>query len=464
MSFKYVFFAILFSLAFLSHCSAPLPKYANRGIGYDLTPQEEAFLDTLQRRSFLYFWHESNPKNGLVKDRSTRDSPASIAAVGFALPVWAVGVERGWITRQQAVERTLACLRFFVNSKQSPDSLVTGYRGFYYHFLDMQTGLRTWDCELSTIDTALLLAGVRFAAQYYDGRSALEQEIRALAEHMTLRVDWDWITFPDTARLPNGISMGWKPEQGFNHHVWLGYNEALILFILAAGSTHSNPENAYKTWLSHYEWREPHPELAHVVFPPLFGHQYSHIFVDFRGLVDEYMQEKGIDYFENSRRATLTQRQYAIDNPLGWAGYDSLTWGLTACDGPGPSYNTNGKRFFKYHERGASGPDLIQNDDGTIAPTAAAGCIAFAPEVVVPSLMSMRERYGNKGLWGPYGFYDAFNPTLNWFNPDYIGIDQGPIVLMIENFRTGLVWEVCMRDPVIQKGLQRLGFRPLQKD
>ena len=188
------------------------------------------------------------------------------------------------------------------------------------------------------------------------------------------------------------------------------------------------------------------------------------MFVDFRGLADKYMKEKEIDYFENSRRATLTQRLYAIDNPLDWKGYDSLCWGLTACDGPGPSYNFNGKEFKTYSARGTSGPDLVHNDDGTIAPTAAGGSVVFAPEIVIPTLISIYERYGKEGLWGPYGFYDSFNPTLDWVDPDYIGIDQGPIVIMIENFRTGLIWEYSMKDPVIKKELKKLGFTKLKGD
>jgi hypothetical protein len=217
-------------------------------------------------------------------------------------------------------------------------------------------------------------------------------------------------------------------------------------------------KEAYELWLKDYEWGGGYTEVPHVIFPPLFGHQYSHIFVDFRGLKDRYMIKKGLDYFENSRRATLTQRRYAIDNPGRWIGYDSLTWGLTACDGPGPEYNFDEKQFYRYSARGTSGPGIVSLDDGTIAPTAAGGSIVFAPEAVIPTLMSMKSRYGKKGLWGNYGFFDAFNPTINWFDSDYLGIDQGPIILMIENLRTGFVWEMMMEDPLVQRGLQVLNF------
>lgn len=448
----------------LSPCSRQRPSQEAPGpvMSYELTADEAAFLDTLQHHTFLFFWNECNPRNGLIKDRSTATSPASIAAVGFGVAAWAVGAERGWITREQAVDRTLTLLRFLMKSEQSADSLATGYRGFYYHFIDMESGKRVWQCELSTIDTAWLLAGIRFASQYYNRDHPDEQEIRALADSLTFRVDWDWLTLPEDAHHPNVVSMSWRPETGIQNYGWTGLNEALYLYILAAGSGHTHAETSYQNWLSYYQWHEPYPGLAHVIFPPLFGHQYSQVFVDFRGLADEYLQKRGIDYFENSRRATLTQRRYAIDNPAGWVGYDSLTWGLTACDGPGPGYNRDGKRFFTYSARGTSGPQHVHNDDGTIAPTGACGSMVFAPEIVIPTLRAMFQRYGHKGLWGRYGFVDAFNPTVGWFDNDYLGIDQGPILLMIENFRTGLIWEYSMRDPVIQTGLKRLGFVKLK--
>lgn len=253
-------------------------------------------------------------------------------------------------------------------------------------------------------------------------------------------------------------NLAWRPEKGLLDYGWFGYNEGLILQIIAAGSGYSNYKESYNKWLETYKWHEPYTGLAHVIFPPLFGHQYSHMFVDFRGIYDKYMKKKGIDYFENSRRATLTQRLYAIQDPNGWKGYDSLTWGLTACDGPGSSYDRDGKQFHEYSARGTSGPDIVRDDDGTIAPTAAAGSIVLAPKVVIPTLEAMKERYGNKDLWNKYGFVDAFNPTVNWYDSDYLGIDEGPIVIMIENFRNDFVWKYMMKDPVIKTGLKKLGF------
>ena len=246
-------------------------------------------------------------------------------------------------------------------------------------------------------------------------------------------------------------------EQGLHDMGWSGYNEALFLYILAAGSGMENAEQSYNAWLSTYKWQTPYEGLSHVAFPPLFGHQFSQAFIDFRGIADGYMKEKGIDYFENSRRATYVQRQYAIDNPHGWVGYDSLCWGVTASDGPRRKYNFDDKKFLGYAGRGTSGPDYNYFDDGTIAPYGPLSSLPFAPEIVLPTIKSINEKYGEK-LWGKYGYYDSFNPTAKWVNDDFIGIDQGPMLIMIENFRTGLVWNYVMKDPVIQKGLNRLGF------
>lgn len=448
------YFAI-FILFFFGNCQSQ-NKYA---IEYELTENEESFLDTLQYYTFQYFLGETNHQTGLVKDRSTEKSPASIAAVGFAIPSWAIGAERGWIEKEKAIDLTLNSLRFFWNSEQSADALATGYKGLYYHFIDMQSGERVWECELSTIDTGLLFAGIIFARQYYHNDNPKENEIRDLSDKIIGRAEWDFLVLPDTGNYASVINMSWRPEKGYGRGKWTGFNEGLILYIIAAGSNTERIEKGYQTWLDFYKWMEPYDGLAHVVFPPLFGHQYSHMFVDFRGMYDEYMKEKKTDYFENSRRATLTQQKYAIENPQDWKGYNSLIWGLTACDGPGPEHNFDGKEFRKYSARGTSGPQLVHNDDGTIAPTAAGGSIVFAPEIVIPALMEMKNLYGDKGLWGKYGFLDSFNPTLDWYNSDYLGIDQGPIVIMIENFRTGLVWKYVMKDPLIKKGLQKLGFK-----
>ena len=450
---------LLLLFAFVG-CTAQQDQMIFKSMGkidYPLTLDETNLLDSIQYRSFLYFINETNSKNGLVKDRSATWAPASIAAIGFALPSYAVGVERNWMTRDEAAQITLNILKFFFNSVQSADTNATGYKGFYYHFLRMNSGTREWNSELSSVDTGLLMMGIIFVRNYYNLDDEPEDEIRAVAEKLLDRLDWDFLEMPASGEYANTISMGWKPEEGLHSMGWKGYNEALFLYVLAAGSGMKNVEAGYNSWLASYDWRTPYPDLSHAVFPPLFGHLFSHCFIDFRGLKDKFMKDKGIDYFENSQMAVLVQRQYAIENPKGWLGYDSLCWGISASDGPGEKYNHEGKQFLNYAGRGTSGRELNYFDDGTIAPYAAIASIVFAPEFVIPTIRSFNNKYGIN-LWGRYGYYDAFNPTANWFGPDYIGIDQGPIVLMIENFRTGLIWNYVMKDSIIQRGLNRLGF------
>jgi hypothetical protein len=431
---------------------------ANGKVDYPLTPGEAAMLDSIQQKTFLFFLHEHHSDWGIVKDRTLQGAPASIAATGFGIPSFAIGAERKWITREQAAEITLKILRFFINSNQSTGTNVTGYKGFYYHFLKMNSGTREWNCELSSIDTGILMMGILFARNYYNIDNEVEREIRSLASKLLGRVDWNFMHMPDAGKFANTISMGWTPEKGLHDYGWGGYNEALFLYVLAAGSGMNNAEESYRSWLRSYKWYTPYKGLSHVAFPPLFGHQFSQAFIDFRGIADEYMKEKGIDYFENSRRATYVQRQYASDNPKGWTGYDSLCWGITASDGPPEKYNFDDKKFLGYAGRGTSGPDYNYFDDGTIAPYGPLSSLPFAPEIVIPTIKSMNEKYGRK-LWGRYGYYDAFNLSAKWFDDDYLGIDQGPMLIMIENFRTGMVWNYVMQDSIIQKGLNRLGFR-----
>jgi len=455
-----IFFIVFFSSIIccsqnkITKTSYPLNQYKN-------SPAVTTFLDTLEYRTFLYFIDESNRENGLVKDRSTKDSPASIAAVGFALPAYAIGAQHGWISRKEASQRTLNTLNFFLNSKQSADAVSTGYKGFYYHFLDMKSGLRYWNCELSSIDTGLLLAGFIFARQYFDKNNSIEKEIREKSTLLLKRVDWKFFTMSKDSRDPYDINMGWEPEHGFSKNGWRGYNEAQIMFVIAAGDGMENASKGYETWTKTYKWEEPYKGLAQVVFPPLFGHQFTNAFIDLRRIADKYMREKGIDYFENSRRATLTQRLYAMENPHGWKGYDSLVWGISACDGPGESYNFDDKKFLGYAGRGTSGPQYNYFDDGTIAPYAAGASIVFAPKVVIPTLMHFYNTYKDKGIWGKYGFVDAFNLTANWFDNQDLGIDEGPLVLMLENYRSGLIWKYMMKDSIIKNGLKILGFEKI---
>lgn len=420
---------------------------------------DTAEIELLQHETFNYFLQEANPVNGLVVDKTASNWPASIAATGLALAAYPVGVERGFMPRAAAVVRTLNTLRFFEGSAQGPGSDATGYRGFYYHFLDMHTGRRAWKCELSTIDTALLLAGALTAAVYYNADTDDEREIRALAHTLYCRADWQW--------AQNGgatVTHGWKPESGFLTYRWQGYDEAMLLYILGLGSpTHPLPESCYAAWSSTYLWEQANG-FDYIYAGPLFVHQLSHVWIDFRGIQDGYMRIKGIDYFENSRRATYVQQRYAIDNLLNFVGYGENCWGVTASDGPGPSsMKVNGvmRQFFNYLGRGVpNGPD-----DGTIAPWAVVASLPFAPEIVLPTIRYLVNDVCLK-MGNAYGFKATFNPTYparsgnpnGWVSPWHYGINQGPIVLMIENYRSGLLWQLMRNCSYITRGIQRAGF------
>ncbi|MFC5527656.1 glucoamylase family protein [Rhodanobacter ginsengisoli] len=437
-----------------------------------LSAPQQALVDDLEKRTFEWFWHGADPKTGLVPDSWPGRSFSSIAAVGFGLTAYGVGAERGYITRQQAVTRTLATLRFFHDAPQNAsEDDASGYHGFFYHFLDMKTGHRAMRyVELSSVDTTLLLGGVLFAESYYDRDTPQERQIRQLADAIYRAVDWPWMQ--PHAPL---ISMGWTPGGKFIPADWKGYNEGKLVYILALGSpTHPISADAWKAWCATYPktWGTFHGQTF-LNFAPLFGHQYSESWIDFRGIRDAWSRRHDLDYFENSRRATYSQRDYAIANPGHWTGYGKNVWGLTASNGPGGvTVQTSGgtRRFHGYTARGA-GLDYI-SDDGTIAPTAAGGSIAFAPEIVVPALQEMKRRYG-AAIYDQYGFVDAFNPSfhatmtshtgrmvpgMGWADTVQLGIDQGPIVLMIENWRSDFVWKVMRRNPYIRKGLQRAGF------
>ncbi len=451
-------FLVVVIIAVASCAQSQQPAFISHGkVNYATTVDETAMLDSIQHKTFLFFLNEHHIEWGIVKDRAANWAPASIAATGFGIPSFAIGAERKWITREQAAEITLKMLRFFTNSVQSADTNATGYKGFYYHFLKMSSGTREWKCELSSIDTGILMMGILFARNYYNLGNTTEAEIRSLAATLLGRMDWSFMQLPANGKHPYCISMAWLPETGLLNHSWTGYNEGLFLYVLAAGTGMKDVVRSYDSWLSTYEWQTPYKGLSHVAFPPLFGHQFSQAFIDYRGLADKYMKEKGIDYFENSRRATYVQREYAIENPKGWVGYDSLCWGITACDGPGDKYNFGDKKFEGYAGRGTSGRDYTIAEDGTIAPYGAMSSLPFAPEIVLPTMKSINARYG-KELWSKYGYYDSFNPTAKWVNNDWIGIDEGPMLMMIENFRTGLVWEYVMKDPIIQTGLSKLGY------
>ncbi len=415
-------------------------------------------LDAIQREAFNYFLHETNPANGLVVDATRENCPASIAAVGLALTSYPVAVDRGFMARTEAATRTLATLRFFWGSPQGPEPGATGYRGFYYHFLDMQTGARAWQSELSTVDSALLLGGMLTAAAYFDGASAAEREIRELAEALYARVDWRWAQNEGLT-----VTHGWTPEAGFLPYRWQGYDEALLLYLLGLGSpTHPLPPESYRAWATTYDWRTV-DGTSYLHAGPLFTHQLSHLWVDFRGIRDAFMREKDCDYFENSRRATFMQQRYAIRNPHGYAGYGEWCWGLTACEGPGSVCRViDGvpREFFGYVARGVpDGPD-----DGTIAPWGVVASLPFAPEIVMPTIASFRRL--RLGGGHRYGYKTVFNPTFpdpagsknGWVSPTFCGLNQGPIVIMIENFRSEGIWRLMRNCDALVKGLLAADF------
>ncbi len=438
-----------------------------------LKPELPPLFRDIERRTFQFFWDTTNEVNGLTPDRFPSRPFASIASVGFALTAYPIGIENNWVSRRQAVDRTLVTLKFFRDLPQGPQRTGKGaYKGFYYHFLDMQKGHRydSW-VELSSVDTALLMMGVLFSQSYYDRDEPSEKEIREIAEEIYRRVDWTWLQQNKPL-----VSMGWFPESGFIQHDWMGYNEAMMLYVLALGSpTHPVSPDAWDVWTRTYTdvWGV-YQGQEYLAFGPLFGHQYSHVWIDFRDIQDNYMRERGIDYFLNSRRAVLAHREYAIENPMKWKDYGENVWGLTASDGPQKTlqeYRGEQREFRHYSSRGAG---LRENfDDGTIAPTAAIASLPFAPEIVIPATLEMHERYGEY-LYSSYGFLDSFNrsfdydiplktgrlvPGEGWVASDYIGIDQGPILAMIANYRNGFVWETMKKNPHIRNGLERAGFK-----
>ena len=357
-----------------------------------------------------------------------------------------------------AAKLTRRRLHFLMSCPQGPEPDASGYKGFFYHFLDIETGRRVWQCELSTIDSAFLFAGALTAATYFDRDTPDETEIRKLAMELYERADWNWARNHDAT-----LTHGWHPESGFIPYRWRGYDEGLLLYIIGLGSpTHPLPPESFAAYTETYQRRNIYGrELLYS--GPLFTHQLSHMWIDFRGTRDEFMREHDSDYFQNSRHAAHVQQQYAIQNPLQFAGYGEHCWGFTACDGPAWRTRTiDGfdREFFDYNARGAPfGPD-----DGTVAPWAVVASLPFAPEIVIPTIRNFgRMDIGMKRL---YGFKPSFNqtyavednPTGWWVSPCHFGIDQGPVVLMIENYRSGLLWNIMRRCKPIVTGLRRAGF------
>jgi hypothetical protein len=421
-------------------------------------PLTDRDLGLLQFSTVLYYLHETNPDNGLVRDKTDVSAPSSIAAIGMGLATIPVIVERGVLFRDFAAKIARKRLRYLLGLPQGLDPDASGYKGFFYHFLDIETGCRAWQCELSTLDSAFLFAGALTVAAYFDRDTPDEIEIRRLANALYRRADWNW------AR--NGgatLAHGWRPENGFIPYRYEGYDEGLLLYVLGLGSpTHPLPPESYKAYCASYDWKTIYGrELLYS--GPLFTHQLSHLWIDFRGIRDDVMRARGGDYFENSRQATFVQQEYAIRNPMGFAGYGEHCWGFTASDGPGAiKRKVNGidREFFGYVARGAPfGPD-----DGTVSPWVVVASLPFAPEIVVPTLRNFARM--DLGLTRLYGFRPSFNQSFAvpdsstgwWVTPYHFGVDQGPVVLMIENYRTGLLWNIMRRCPAVVTGLRRAGF------
>lgn len=416
-------------------------------------------LDRLQQESFAYFRDCSDPRTGLTADHSGPGAPCSITAAGFGLACLTLGAARGWMDRSEAARRVARTLRTFEAGEQSESRDAMGWHGFYYHFLDPRTGRRARRCELSTIDTTFLLAGALAAGAWFDGADPIERDIRSLSDTLYRRADWTWAQ-------AGGITVrhGWSPERGFLRARWSGYNEAILLYVLGLGSpTFPLPAACWAAWTSTYRWKRLYG-LDVLYGGPLFVHQLSHVWLDFRGIRDAWMRDHGLDYFENSRRATFIQRRYATRNPRRFAGYGPDVWGITASDGPGPAVlEIDGvrRRFYDYVARGA--PWGI--DDGTLSPWAVVASLPFAPDEVRAAIARIEEEYPD--VTDTYGFKCSFNPTFRngrrdgdgWISRRYYGLDQGPVVLMIENARSGFLWKLMAGCPAIVLGLRRAGFR-----
>ena len=398
---------------------------------------EAQFLDDLQRRSFQYFWEHADPNTGLVPDRARMDGKpldeshrnvASIAATGFGLTSLCIAANRTWIDKSQARERTLNTLRFF-------DSRAYQQHGWFYHWLDAKTGERRWNSEVSSIDTALLLGGVLTVRQCFRD----DPEIVRLAGRIYQRVDFRWMLNGH----PRLLSHGWKPESGFLRARWDTYSENTILYLLAIGSpSHPiSPESWYALWRDRYRY-EGHSYFT-TIGVPLFMHQYSHAWVDFRNRRET--RGDRIDYFQNSVAATLAHRAFCINLRHDFPAFGPDMWGITASD--------SAKGYLAW-----GGPPRDPDIDGTLVPSAAGGSLMFTPELATRALQSMYDSYGSK-IYGKYGFVDAFNPKTGWTDTDVIGINAGIILLSAENMRSGAIWRWFMQNREIPHALTRVGLR-----
>ena len=396
----------------------PLPPYT-------LTPEDDQFLNDLESANFLFFWEQASPKTGMVKDRcnvQTTDEGivASVAATGFGLTALCIAEKRGFISRGTALERVFAALRFLWKK-------VPHHRGFFYHFANINTGERVWDSEISSVDTAILLCGILTCREHFR-----HPDVVQLANLIFSRVDWTWLS-EDTALLPHG----WTPEIGFLPNRWDYYSELMMMYLLGLGSSaHPLKEGAWTAWKRLiFEYQG----LRYIgSYAPLFVHQYSQAWFDFRGKRDKYA-----DYFQNSVVASEVHRRFCVELGGQFPDYSDDLWGITASDSE--------KGYVVW-----GGPPAFGPIDGTAVPSASAGSLPFVPQASMRVLRSIRSRYGT--AWCKYGFVNAFNPLKNWYDHDVIGIDTGITMLMAENLRTGFIWNTFMKTPEAQRGMQRAGF------
>ncbi|MGH9378380.1 MAG: glucoamylase family protein [Terriglobia bacterium] len=395
-----------------------------------LSKDDDQFLDDMEKASFNYFWEQASAQTGLVKDRCNVRAPdnivvASIAATGFGLTALCIGQKRGFIPLPQATARVLTTLRFLWKK-------LTNHRGFFFHFANVNTGERLWDSEVSSIDTAILLCGVLTCREHFRN-----YEVRRLALDIFNRVDWTWVA-EDTPLL----SQGWMPDIGFLPYRWDDYSELMMMYLLGMGSsTHPLRKETWDAWKRiTFEY----DGLRYVgSFAPLFVHQYSQAWFDFRNKRDQYA-----DYFQNSTAATEAHRLFCVELGKQFPDYSEDLWGITASDSE--------KGYVVW-----GGPPAIGPIDGTIVPSAAGGSLPMLPQATLRVLQNIKKRYGERA-WSKYGFVNAFNPLKNWYDKDVIGIDTGITMLMAENLRTGFVWETFMKNPEAQRGMALAGFKPYQ--
>lgn len=394
-----------------------------------ISAEETEFLRDLEQRGVLFFTEHTHPHTGLTQDRAPAlgtagYAPASIAATGFALTSWVVACQNGWMEQDEVLRRTRITLRFLRDEAEHE-------HGWFYHFLDMETGKRVWRSEASTIDTALLLMGAVTAREFLR-----DPEINDLVAAIYARVDWTWA-------LNGGATLvhGWRPEGGFIPYRWEHYSELMGMYLLGLGApANALPESAWHAWSRGP--RERWDDFEFIPCSPLFTHQYSHAWFSFAGQRDAYA-----DYWENSVAATLSNRAWCLAQTPRFPSWRGTLWGLTAADGP-----------HGYRAWGAPPDAHTPPSDGTLVPCAAGGSLPFAPRECLDTLLAM-QALELEGLWGRYGFADAFNPETGWVSSDVIAIDVGITVIMSHNFREGSIWRIFMQAPEAKRGMELAGFR-----